>query len=257
MNTKTGYMSAALLACLACAPTAHAQRSPWWEKHRDTPQPETPQSQHSNSAPDEVSRQQAPISSSGKDGNSLSYNYAEAGYNQVKVDFDYLDENAGGGYIRGSVAVSDHIHLFGSYGKVSKGWSDDYTDLDVDIDQTEIGIGYRHGLSDNTDFVSDLSWLRLGAKVSLTDIDPDYNLSGSDHLNAWKLTLGVRSKPSPRSEVWLKGGYVQVDDNLLLDNSAVVILGGQINFTPIWGLVGEAEIYEDISYYRIGIRASY
>jgi len=34
-------------------------------------------------------------------------------------------------------------------------------------------------------------------------------------------------------------------------------VGGQINFTPMWGLVGEVQVIEDVTQYSAGIRASF
>lgn len=47
-----------------------------------------------------------------------------------------------------------------------------------------------------------------------------------------------------------------MDDNLLIEDSAVGNLGIQYRFTPAWGVVGEAEFYEDVRFYRLGVRAS-
>ena len=100
-------------------------------------------------------------------------------------------------------------------------------------------------------FISELSLLRLGGKL-------DYKSRGySDYLYAGKLMVGIRARPVSNLELWAKAGYLRVDDNLLIDDSAVGNVGIQYRFTPTWGVVGEAEFYEDVRFYRLGVRASF
>ena len=77
------------------------------------------------------------------------------------------------------------------------------------------------------------------------------------YLYAGKLMVGVHARPISKLEVWAKAGYLRVDDNLLIEDSAVGNLGIQYRFTPAWGVVGEAEFYEDVRFYRLGVRASF
>ena len=107
------------------------------------------------------------------------------------------------------------------------------------------------------DFISELSLLHLGGKLDAKDLDSPVNdLSGSEYLYAGKLMVGVHARPISKLEVWAKAGYLRVDDNLLIEDSAVGNLGIQYRFTPAWGVVGEAEFYEDVRFYRLGVRAS-
>jgi len=49
--------------------------------------------------------------------------------------------------------------------------------------------------------------------------------------------VGLRGKPSPRTEAWVKAGYI--DGSHVDKGEFVGTLGGQVNVTPTWGLVGE------------------
>ena len=69
--------------------------------------------------------------------------------------------------------------------------------------------------------------------------------------------LGVRGRPVRNFEYWAKAGYLRVDDNVLIDHSVVGTIGFQYRFSPVWGVVGEAEFYEDVRFYRLGVRASF
>lgn len=266
INSKAAFACAAMLAIMASVPDAQAQQSGWWKKFSDrtpqaaaAPQTDTGTPPSTSVPPTTTTAHQpaATFTAPPAAAEGPAYNYIEAGYNRVEVDSGDVDARAGGGYSRGSVAVSDQVHLFGSYGRVSRDANLDFGRIDVDIDQMELGIGFHYRFAERADFVTDLALLRLGAAVDYRDVDPAYDFSGDDHLYAGKLSLGVRAKPSPRTELWLKGGYVKLEDNWLLDDSFVGVVGGKIDFTRTWGLVGEAELYEDVSYYRIGVRAGF
>lgn len=271
MKTKfvSGGAGLLLLATVGVAADAHAQRSPWWERQKAA---QTATVAGEPAAPGEAA--QPPTQPYQPHASAIrrekvegpSYTYVEGGAARLEVDVKFavdgdvlhLDESANGGYLRGSVAVTDHLYVFGGHDRVSESWKADAERLKVTIDQTEIGLGNRIPLSSRTDFISELSMLRLGAKVSYRDLDyPEDDFSGSDHLYAGKLMLGFRGRPVPNFEWWAKAGYLRVEDDALIDHSVVGNVGLQYRFTPVWGLVGEAEFYEDVRFYRLGVRASF
>jgi len=183
----------------------------------------------------------------------LSYTYVEAGWNKIEVNDDWLgDPDADGGYLRGSVAIARNVHLFGGYASVSKTYRYDDARIKYELAQPEFGIGYHQAFSERLDFTADLAWLRLNGKARL-DV-PGESVSAREHANGGRVSLGLRGKPSPRTELWLKAGYLDGSD---FDGSFVGTLGGQINFNRTWGLVGEVEVIEDFSRYGLGLRASF
>ena len=243
------------LAVLTMA-EAQAQQSSWWGKHRDSSAP-------AESAPEAVPQSQSVPQQQLSYGQgseratvtSPGYTYVEGGAARLDVDMYGIDESVNGGYVRGSVAVTDGLYVFGGYDRVTDSGSDGARRAEVTIDQSEIGLGARIEVSRSTDFVSELSMLRLGGRVDYEDATLDVSLR--DHVYAGKYVLGFRGKPSARTELWAKAGYVWVDDNLLVESSMVGNVGGQFQFTPVWGLVGEAEFYEDLTFFRLGIRAQF
>lgn len=194
----------------------------------------------------------SPLSALAADG--LTYTYVEAGWTQVKVNDDYLgDPKADGGYIRGSFAIAPQVYLFGAWSQVSKTYRDGDASLKLELGQPELGIGYHMPMSERVDFTADIAWTRQNAEVTLKE--PGYETwRQKDHFNAARGTLGVRGKPSLRTEAWLKAGYLDGSD---MDGTWVGNVGGQINFTPVWGLVGEVQVIEDVTQYSVGIRASF
>ncbi|WP_433853912.1 hypothetical protein [Stenotrophomonas nitritireducens] len=260
---RAACAGAAVLVAMAGMQDAHAQRAPWWERQKaaqaaaqadggetatqaDAARPATPQP-----------ASQAPLVRREKI-EGPGYTWIEAGVARLDVDLYDAGEHGNGGYARGSVAVTDGLYVFGGYDRVSKDWNMGAQQLEVAIDQAEIGLGASLSLSPRADFISELSLLRLGARLDYRDGDyPQDGFSGRDHLYAGKLMLGIRARPVRNLELWAKAGYLRVDDNLLVDHSMVGNIGLQYRFTPEWGLVGEAEFYEDVRFYRLGVRASF
>lgn len=122
------------------------------------------------------------------------------------------------------------------------------------LEQASVGIGYRQEMTERVEFIADISVLR-------SKIESDLRLRGSsidnasDSTNLGFANLGLRGNPSPRTEAWVKAGYI--DGNGADQGEFVGTLGGQVNFTPTWGLVAEAQFIDDANQYRVGVRASF
>lgn len=183
-----------------------------------------------------------------------SYTYVEAGWTQVQVNDDLLDDpKLDGGYIRGSYAIGLQAYVFGAWSKVSKSYGLQDGSLKLELDQPELGIGYRLPMSDRVDFTADIAWVRQNAEARLKQRGFD-DIREKDHFNAGRATLGLRAMPTSNTEVWLKGGYLDGSD---MDGSWVGVVGGQVKFTPTWGLVGEVQVIEDVTQFSAGVRASF
>lgn len=183
--------------------------------------------------------------------NETSYTYVEGGYARLNID-DSETSNPGldGGYLRGSFAVGEQVHLFGGYGHVTNDFNIGGFDVDLTIKQAEFGVGYHMPFTERIDFTADIAYLRqeIEATASLD------GASGDATANGGRATLGLRGKPSTRTEAWIKAGYRDGGD---FEGDFVGTLGGQIQFSPIWGIVGEVELIEDSTQYLLGVRASF
>ena len=168
------------LAVLTMA-EAQAQQSSWWGKHRDSSAP-------AESAPEAVPQSQSVPQQQLSYGQgseratvtSPGYTYVEGGAARLDVDMYGIDESVNGGYVRGSVAVTDGLYVFGGYDRVTDSGSDGARRAEVTIDQSEIGLGARIEVSRSTDFVSELSMLRLGGRIDYEDATLDVSLR--DHV---------------------------------------------------------------------------
>lgn len=172
----------------------------------------------------------------------LNYNYVEAGYANVDVE-----RHDGKGFqLRGSVAVDENFYLFGGYASAT---NDDFG-LDIDLTETQLGLGYRHGLNDRADLIAEVGYLRH---------ELDVKGYGSESLSGARVSVGFRGKLADNFEGWVKGSYNDGGD---FEGSFSALAGAQLNLTQTWGVVAEIENGEivddaDTTKYLIGVRASF
>ena len=190
----------------------------------------------------------------------VNYTYAEAGYTHLDADenaFGSLKLN--GAYLRGAWAINDSFHAFASYSRVADSTSAGVVNGKIDIDELSVGGGWQMALSERVHFTTDLAWVRLSQSEKLSGFPAG---SGYEHLkgrwedsiNAGRVTIGLRGKPSPRTEAWIKAGVL---DGSRIDGEFVGTLGGQFNLTPTWGIVTQAEWTGDFTQYTTGVRARF
>jgi hypothetical protein len=184
---------------------------------------------------------------------ALSYSYAEAGLTRAELDMDDLGTlKANGGFLRGAYAFTPSTYVFGSYNHVAKSERFDGAHINGTLKQLELGLGWHMAMSDRVDFTADLAYvnLDLGLKARLDG----YRFDDSVDTNAGRATLGLRGKPSARTEAWVRAGAMDGSD---MDSEFVGTLGGQVKFNATWGLVGELQWIGDVTQYSAGVRASF
>lgn len=189
----------------------------------------------------------------------VSYTFVEAGWTQLDTkDDNFNDPKVDGGYIRGSFDIAPQVNVFGGWSYVSKKYRFNVAGSDatvkLELNQPELGIGYHMAMSDRVDFTADIAWVRQNVDLKLS-VDGFGSDSDKDHTNAGRATLGVRGKPSVRTEAWAKAGYL--DGGSDFKGTWVGNLGGQVNFTRTWGLVAEVQAYRDVTQVSVGVRASF
>lgn len=199
----------------------------------------------------------AMASSAAAAADGLSYNYIEGGYSVQKFELPSIDEDisiqdpkAAGGYIAGSVAVSDAMHLFGGYRQGSDDIEVSYLgtrlgEADIDSKQYHIGLGYHHTLSDRVDWTGELSYLR-------TELDVEDEEAGEG--DDYRASLGLRGDLAANFEGWVKANYTDGD---VYDGEFSGTIGALVKFNETWGIVGEAEFGDKVSQFNLGVRASF
>ncbi|AUZ54479.1 hypothetical protein B1L07_04430 [Stenotrophomonas acidaminiphila] len=149
---RAACAGAAVLVAMAGMQDAQAQRAPWWERQKaaqaaaqaDGGETATQADAARPAIPQPAS--QAPLVRREKI-EGPGYTWIEAGVARLDVDLYDAGEHGNGGYARGSVAVTDGLYVFGGYDRVSRDWNMGVQQLEVAIDQAEIGLGTSLSLS--------------------------------------------------------------------------------------------------------------
>ena len=199
---------------------------------------------------------------------ALSYTFVEGGYG--KVDVDGFDGTSGdeldvdGGYGRGSVRLADNLSLFGQYSKASGKdvWASNsgghHTKYDLELG--ELGLGYRHPMSDRVDLIAEVAAVNVAAKVTreerpfFGDMTPYSVVELDDSSTAARVSVGMRGAFSEQLEGWAKAGFI---GDTVYDGGFTGAAGLQFRLTPTWGIVGEVEVADAWTLLRVGVRASF
>ncbi|MCC4621231.1 hypothetical protein LL965_14450 [Xanthomonas cassavae CFBP 4642] len=194
----------------------------------------------------------APIAASAE---GLRYSYVEGGWSRTDITVNGSSDDVDGGYVRGSWQIAQPVYVVAGYQRATN----DYAlvpgvTLDATVQQAHLGIGYRQEMTERVDFTADISVLRNKGEFDVRQGGRSL-ASSSDSTNLGFANLGLRGKPSPRTEAWVKAGYIDGSD--VDEGEFVGTLGGQVNFTTTWGLVGEVEFIDNANQYKVGVRASF
>lgn len=163
----------------------------------------------------------------------LSYTYVEGNYINVQGDNGVDGDGFG---VRGSFEFGDS----GFYGLA--GYNQlEADDINIDVDNYEIGVGYGHDLSENLDLISEIAYLN-------SDVD------GFGSADGYRASVGLRGSFSDSFEGLIKANYVDGDD---FDGDFSGTVGAQYKFTQTWGVTGEVEFADGGETYLVGLRASF
>lgn len=169
----------------------------------------------------------------------LNYDYIEVGYSEV--DFDDFDEDLTGIYIGGSFLVSNEIFIYGNY---SDGQTDRFAGGRLDVSGYALGLGYRVGVSPQTD-------VNFGAAFERADVEGKGALSGlgSDAENGYSLSIGVRHLVSREFELGADVTYVDIDSD-----DTILTVGGLWHVTDLVAVGLGYFVGSDASGFEGGVR---
>ncbi len=168
-----------------------------------------------------------PLSAQADD--KLSYSYIEGQY--VNVDGD-----ADGFGVTGSIEFGEsNFYGFGSYKMVET------DDFNIDINLTDVGLGYAHSLSDNADLISEIAYV-------------NFDVDGLGSADGYRASVGLRGSFSDNFEGLVKANYLDGND---VDGDFSGTVGLQYKFTQTWGMTGEVEFADGGETYLVGLRASF
>ena len=169
---------------------------------------------------------------------SPSYDFVKAGYVQADIE-DAGDFEPSGFQIQGFKSLNENVYLTGRYGQLSE----DVSGVDIDLDYVSAGVGYRYGLTQNTDFFGEVTYEYVNLDVELDSI------SGEDD-NGYGITAGIRSMLSEQFE--LRGAIRYID---IEDNETAFEIGADYFFTPQFSFGATYVIADDVD--LLGVSARY
>lgn len=167
---------------------------------------------------------------------SPSFNFIELGYNFVDLDLGGGEDIDGDGYaLGGSFEIGENMFGFASY-------SDTGFDFSVDLTQLQLGLGWRTGISDNTDFFVRAAYVKA-------EIDaPGF---GSLDESGYGLGIGVRGNVSDLVELYGEVAYVDLGSDA---DGTAVSGGAYFNVSDNVALGLGASFDEDATSYGASVR---
>lgn len=176
-----------------------------------------------------------PLSANATD---LSNSYFQGGYSSLRSEGTNFD----GFGLKGSLNFNENW-----YGTVTY---DRGTKSGLELDESSVNVGYRYGLSDQTDLYAEAGWVHDKIDVGV----PGFNFKD----NGYRVTGGVRSALSDKFEGNFHVSYADVGD---YGNGAGVGVGGLFKITPMWGIYGSYDYSKrdssHLNTWGLGVRASF
>ena len=176
----------------------------------------------------------------GESGNT----YVEVGGARVNSNSDWYGPYAtfsgrphrNAAYVKGSWEFTPGLYVFGEH---SHGTSSTFG---TKSNTNQLGLGYTRSLNESTAVLAEGSYIGSDNDV--------WDSSGG------RLSAGLRTQFSPRLEGWAKTHY-SFASGYAGDGTYSLSAGGQVKFTPTWGLTSEIERSTYSTEYKLGVRASF
>ena len=154
----------------------------------------------------------------------------------VKVDIDDTDFEPNGFSITGTKLLTDNIFMTGSYTDLN----DDVSGINLDLENLSLGVGYRYGLTENTDWYGALSYVDLKAEAS------QGNNNEANDEDGFGISTGIRSMLTDQFELAGDITYVDIGD---ADETTFTVKGyyyvtEQIALSLGYGISSDANNFE-------------
>jgi hypothetical protein len=165
-----------------------------------------------------------PLAAQAEDGGGMNYSYVEAGYNEADIE----NESGDGFSVRGSVGFAENFFGFADYSTFGFPGG-------VDLDQWNVGIGGRLGISDNVDLVGRVGYSTLDLSAP--------GLSGDE--SGYSVSAGLRGQVTDGFE--LEGHVIHTDLGSGVGDSTGILVGGRYFFTDNFAAGAEYRTGDDIA----------
>lgn len=166
---------------------------------------------------------------------TFDYTFVDAAYIDTEARVGPFDVDGDGLALRGSYALNGRLFLFGDY------TTQDY-DGGVDTSLLQIGVGLRHSLRSNLDFVGELGWAHA-------EVDTPF---GGDDDDGIGLAGGLRFRANENIEIDGMIQHVELDDS-----NTSLLIRGRYYFNPSFALLGGLVLDDGDTGWNIGIRAGF
>lgn len=172
-----------------------------------------------------------------------NWNFIEATY--LSADFDGFDQDVEPtGYgVKGSTLVGGNVILSASYSSISV----DVANVDVELNQASVGIGYRYGATNSTDLFMMASYLYSELEISANGNDVIFDENG------YGLEVGVRSMLSEYFEAVATIGYVEIDS----ESDTGIAVSAYYHFNKQFAIGVGYSVADDVDMYNASLRLSF
>jgi len=174
----------------------------------------------------------------------LGYNHVEAGIARIDPD---SGPNADGAFIQGSWLVTRNLFLTAGFSDIDTDYLPN-SSVWAEYETMSVGAGYRVGLAEATDWVTNVAYLR--AKAGLRYY---WGRLSSDSDNGFGISTGIRHLFSERLELAAGVSYSDVlnADETAFDASVVY------HFNPTFGVLGGFSYSDDGRSLSAGVRLKF
>lgn len=167
----------------------------------------------------------------------------------VVLDLDDTNLEPTGFGLSAVKLVSDNVFLTGSYVVTDDSLSinsvpaDIDLDISLDYDTLDLGVGYKHSITENTDWYANVSYVRVEAKTRFSSAEE----------NGYGVATGIRSMMTDNVELAAELSYADID----VDDETSFGIQGTYYVTENVGINLGFSTSSDAKAYDLGVRYAF
>lgn len=182
---------------------------------------------------------------------SPNWDKIQASYIETDIETPIDNDITMDGYaVSGSLSLNESMFILANFDSVG-----DESDFgDVDLDSTNAGLGFNHGLTESTDIFATVTYEKLQLTGSVDDLG-----SESFDESGYGAGVGIRSMVTDFLELSVKADYLDIDDEnaMRYDASAFFHLTENLSLGVGYKLYELDEIDQDVDTMSASVRYSF
>lgn len=182
---------------------------------------------------------------------SPNWDKIQASYIETDIETPIDNDITMDGYaVSGSLSLNESMFILANFDSVG-----DESDFgDVDLDSTNAGLGFNHGLTESTDVFATVTYEKLQLTGSVDDLG-----SESFDESGYGAGVGIRSMLTDFLELSVKADYLDIDDEnaMRYDASAFFHLTENLSLGVGYKLYDLDEIDQDVDTMSASVRYSF